>query len=174
MISLAATLSSATSTRRLARRSGTTVPAALGSPTPSQAVKETVVPTSGSLSSPICPSIISTRRRQIVRPRPVPPCLRVVDMSPCVKGWNRRSACSRVMPMPVSLHRKAELAPLARRLQRLDPQPDLPVLGELDRIADQVGEDLPEAQGITHQALWHRGRQVRQELPAPFHAPSAR
>ena len=37
-----------------------------------------------------------------MRPRPVPPYLRVVDMSACVNGWNSFAACSCVMPMPVS------------------------------------------------------------------------
>jgi hypothetical protein len=72
------------------------------------------------------------------------------------------------------LHRKAELAPLARRLQRLHAQPDLPALGELDRIADQVGEDLPEAKRITHQALAAPRPAGAPGTPAPFHAPSAR
>ena len=55
-------------------------------------VNENVVPAPGSLSSQSRPSISSTRRRQMVRPRPVPPCLRVVDMSACVNGWNSFAA----------------------------------------------------------------------------------
>ncbi len=65
-------------------------------------MKEKVLPTPGSLSSQIWPPINSTSRRLMVRPSPVPPCLRVVDMSACEKGWNNFAACSRVMPMPVS------------------------------------------------------------------------
>ena len=38
----------------------------------------------------------------MVSPRPVPPCLRVVDMSACVNGWKRRADCSGVIPAPVS------------------------------------------------------------------------
>ena len=60
------------------------------------------MPTPGSLSSQMRPPISSTSRRQIVSPRPVPPCLRVVDMSACVNGWNSFADCSGVMPMPVS------------------------------------------------------------------------
>ena len=38
------------------------------------------------------------------RPRPVPPYLRVVEVSAWLNDWNRRAHCSGVMPMPVSLH----------------------------------------------------------------------
>ena len=85
-ISRAAALSSTTSTRSRASFSGTIFPVPVAAPTPSQAVKKNVVPTPGSLSSQMRPPINSTSRRQIVRPRPVPPCLRVVDMSACVNG----------------------------------------------------------------------------------------
>ena len=61
-----------------------------------------VLPTPGSLSSRICPPINSTSRSEMVRPRPVPPCLRVVDMSAWVKGRKSLPTCSGVMPMPVS------------------------------------------------------------------------
>ena len=74
----------------------------VAAPTPSQTVKKKVLPTPGSLSSQMRPPISSTSRRQMVRPSPVPPCLRVVDMSACVNGWNSFAACSLVMPMPVS------------------------------------------------------------------------
>ena len=42
----------------------------------------------------------------MVRPRPVPPNLRVMDSSAWVKGWKRRAICSAVMPMPVSVTSK--------------------------------------------------------------------
>ena len=70
---------------------------------PIHTVKRNVLPTPGSLSSQTWPPISSTSRRQMVSPSPVPPCFRVVDESACMKGWNRRAACSFVMPMPVSL-----------------------------------------------------------------------
>ena len=78
------------------------LPEPVAEPTPSQMVKLNVLPTPGSLSSQMRPPINSTSLREIVRPRPVPPCLRVVDMSAWVKGWNSFADCSCVMPMPVS------------------------------------------------------------------------
>ena len=44
----------------------------------------------------------SARRRTMERPSPVPPKRRVVELSACTKGWNRRLCCSSVRPMPVS------------------------------------------------------------------------
>src|SRR5436309_3204267 len=64
--------------------------------------QETVESTPASLSSQIRPPMSSTSRRQMVKPRPVPPCLRVVDISAWLKGWNNFADCSFVMPMPVS------------------------------------------------------------------------
>ncbi len=72
-------------------------------------MKKNVLPAPGSLSSQIWPPISSTSRLQIVSPSPVPPCLRVVDMSAWVKGWKRRAACSGVMPTPVSRTEKRSL-----------------------------------------------------------------
>ena len=69
-ISRAAALSSTTSTRSCASRSGTIFPEPLAAPTPSQTVKKKVLPTPGSLSSQTRPPISSTSRRQMVRPKP--------------------------------------------------------------------------------------------------------
>ena len=61
-----------------------------------------MLPTPASLSAQMLPPIISTSRLLIESPRPVPPNLRVVDVSAWVNAWNSRAACSGVMPMPVS------------------------------------------------------------------------
>ena len=42
----------------------------------------------------------------------------------------------------------------------VDQQADLAPLGELDRIAGQVGEDLAQAPGISHHPAWRQGRHV--------------
>ena len=70
---------------------------------PNSAVKLNVLPLPYSLSTHIFPFIISTRRLQIVNPSPVPPNLRVVDESACVKDLNSFPFCSSVNPIPVSL-----------------------------------------------------------------------
>ena len=54
-------------------------------PTPNEAVKWKVLPTPAWLSTQMLPSIISTRRFEMESPRPVPPYLRVVEVSACEK-----------------------------------------------------------------------------------------
>lgn len=49
------------------------------------------------------PPISSVRRLQIAKPQPVPPYLRVVELSACVKDLNSNEMRSSGMPMPVSL-----------------------------------------------------------------------
>ena len=66
-------------------------------------VNQNVEPLPSSLSTPIWPPIISTSRLQMARPSPVPPYLRVVDASTCMKAWNSELTRSGGMPMPVSV-----------------------------------------------------------------------
>ena len=65
-------------------------------------VKKKVLPLSTWLSTQMRPPIISTRREQMARPRPVPPCLRVVDPSAWRKASKMKPFLSAGMPMPVS------------------------------------------------------------------------
>ena len=67
-----------------------------------RAVKAKVLPRPGSLSTVICPPIRATSREAMVRPRPVPPYLRVVEVSSCSKARKMLSCLSFGMPMPVS------------------------------------------------------------------------
>jgi hypothetical protein len=50
--------------------------------------------------------------RQMESPRPVPPWCRVVDLSPCVNGWNRFSCTALEMPGPVSTTEKTSFLTL--------------------------------------------------------------
>ncbi|MBV6475800.1 MAG: hypothetical protein MOGDAGHF_01366 [Rhodocyclaceae bacterium] len=105
VISRADSLSSTTSTRAAA---GTpeVAPAAASGCTPKRAVKWNTDPRPGSLSTQMRPPISSTSALEIARPRPVPPYLRVVELSAWLKGWKSLAHCSGVMPMPLSLTRK--------------------------------------------------------------------
>ena len=166
-ISRAAALSSTTSTRSCAELLGNDLARCpWPAPTPSQTVKKKVLPTPGSLSSQICPPISSTSRRQMVRPRPVPPCLRVVDMSACVNGWNSFAACSGVMPMPVSRTENLSCTFSPVRSSSSIFSRISPLLGELDGVVDEVGQDLAEPQRVAQQVLRDVRRDVRQELQA--------
>ena len=87
-------------------RSGVSGPegevSALASVNPSRVVNQNVEPWPGRISTPISPPIISASVLHIASPSPVPPNLRVVDFSACVKDWKRRAWASGEMPIPVS------------------------------------------------------------------------
>ena len=59
-------------------------------PRPSRTVTMKVEPMPGSLKTSTPPCMASARRRTMDRPSPVPPKRRVVELSACTKGWNRR------------------------------------------------------------------------------------
>ena len=56
--------------------------------------------------SSIRPPMILASRREMARPRPVPPKRRVTEASVCVKGSKMRSCSSSGMPIPVLLPRR--------------------------------------------------------------------
>ena len=103
-------------------------------------VKWKVLPAPDLALDPQPPPISSTRRDEIVRPRPVPPYLRVVDPSACAKASKMTAACPSGCPMPVSRTWKCELEPSStpRASQTSTRTNTSPLLGELDRVAHQV------------------------------------
>jgi hypothetical protein len=123
-------------------------------------------------------------RREMVSPSPVPPNRRVVDGSACVKG-------AKQLADHLGRHPDARVRHLALEGRagggggpdQPDPQVHAPDLGELDRVRQQVGEDLPDPRRIGvdprgHGALVlhrqgdalverlgpHEGRHVRHQL----------
>ena len=129
-------------------------------------------------STHIVPPIISASRRLTARPRPVPPYLRVVEASTWLKAWNRRSIRSGGMPMPVS--RTAEVDRDCGDRDR-----ELPVLlgpcstrdhhltrfGELDRVAQQVDQDLPQPRDVADNGRRDVGGHLDKPGPAPSRRP---
>ena len=112
-----------------------------------------VEPAPGVLSTDTSPPISWARRRTIERPRPVPPKRRVVELSAWEKGWNSRACCASFMPMPVSL---TDSTTRVRAVaQRLGAGADhgAAALGELERVAEQVEQDLAHARGIADQRV---------------------
>ena len=73
---------------------------------PKRALKWKVEPWPGVLSTQTWPSISSTSFLEMARPSPVPPYLRVVELSAWLNDWNNRSHCSAVIPMPLSRTQK--------------------------------------------------------------------
>ena len=65
-------------------------------------VNQKMLPTPGVLVAPASPPISSASCFVIARPRPVPPCVRVVELSPCSNAVNSFGSTSGAMPIPVS------------------------------------------------------------------------
>ncbi len=71
----------------------------------SRAVKWNVDPRPSLLSSQIRPGIISIKRIEMLSPRPVPPYLRVVEVSAWLNGSKIIFCLSGEIPTPVSRQR---------------------------------------------------------------------
>ena len=80
-------------------------------------------------------------------PRPVPSWRRVEEPSTCANFSNTFCSFSAGMPMPVSSTRTLSWTDAVDGLAA-DIDQHMALLGELDGIAEQVGDDLPEAAGI--------------------------
>ena len=106
--------------------------------------------------------------RLMARPRPVPPYLRLVEASACWKASNTIFCFSTGMPTPVSVTSKATTDDrlVERRVvgtpagpHRQHAQPDAALGGELQRVGQQVLQDLLQALGVGDQAarpVWDR------------------
>ena len=70
------------------------------------------------LSTQMRPSIIVTSREEIARPRPVPPYLRVVELSAWKKAPKMRACLAGGMPMPVSETSNSSRTSPSRRSSR--------------------------------------------------------
>ena len=84
----------------------------------------------------------------IARPRPVPPYLRVVDESACENDWNSRPAARRDADAGVAHREVSSHAPSRAARCGRDRQHDLARVGELDRVAEQVEQDLPQPRHV--------------------------
>ena len=138
---------------------------------PKRAVKAKVLPRPGTLSTVICPPIRATSRAAMVRPRPVPPYLRVVEVSSCSKAWKIFACFSGGMPMPVSVTANRILASwrdpvyavrgrhqgCRRPLVIPRSTTTSPAFGELDGVAHEVEEHLAEPAGVADQGIGHVG-----------------
>ena len=126
-------------------------PAALSSGTSNQKV----APRPGSESTPMLPPIRSTMRLQITSPRPVPPYRRVVEASACANARNRLPMLSLLMPMPVSRTSKRNSCWVLVSPLRVTTTVTAAALGELERVADQVGQHLAQAHRIAAHGQSH-------------------
>ena len=108
----------------------------------------------------------SARCRDMERPRPDPPNLRVVELSAWMKGANRLLMRSAGMPMPVSCTEKSRfedvpLSPVTLPPAGLDrhaagpghreAQGHCAALGEFDGVAQEIEQHLAQPRRITHE-----------------------
>ena len=73
---------------------------------PGSIVTLKVLPLPGSERTSMSPPRASASRLLMHRPSPVPPNLRVDELSTWLNGWKSFPTCSSVMPMPVSVTSK--------------------------------------------------------------------
>ena len=71
--------------------------------TSSDSSNQNVLPTPGSVSTPMSPSMRATSCRAVARPRPAPPYWRVLEESPWEKASKSPARTESVIPIPVSL-----------------------------------------------------------------------
>ena len=96
----------------------------------------------------------------------MPPYLRVVAASACSKGLNSLAAAAGAMPMPVSRTANFEHDARRRCARRWRTETTTsPLLGELDRVADEVHDHLAQAVDVADQRIGHV--RVRRRTPAP-------
>ena len=140
-------LSSTTSTRRPVSRSVDRGwrDAGVGGAAGSGSVNQKVLPSPGSLSTPSVPPMAVTSWRQMARPRPVPPNLRVVEESACENASNSRSrsalvdADAGVGDLEPDHHAVRVRHPPAGR-----GRPPRPCVGELHRVGGEVQQHLAQ------------------------------
>ena len=119
LVALSSTARMRTPVTSIGSRRSSPLPRTVASCLANCAVNQKVEPTPGSLATPISPPMSCTRRRQMDRPRPVPPNRRVVEASACVNASNNTSSLSAAMPMPVSRTSKRTVASASPSSTRL-------------------------------------------------------
>ena len=97
------TLSSTTTTRKPASCDTSAGNSAVSVSGSRRITKWNSLPCPTSLSTHKRPARASTRRLEMVKPRPVPPNLRVVELSSCENASKIEASLDSGMPMPVSL-----------------------------------------------------------------------
>jgi hypothetical protein len=70
----------------------------------------------------------------------------------------------KVLPTPASLSTDLEACPAVALVEPCDRYLDVPLFGELDRVADQVGQDLAHPQRVAQEPLRHVVRHAEHQL----------
>ena len=131
------------------------------------------------LDRDLAPHQLDQLRGEIARPRPVPPRSRFAAESTWVKRWKRCRFAASGMPTPVSRTATRSRPPSAAI--EAEARLDAARLGELDRVADEVDQHLPEprrrrrrATGGTSSATVALTSRSRPPQPAAISATTSR
>ena len=130
-------------------------------------VNQNRLPTPSRLSAPIVPSISSTSCLQIESPRPVPPIVagrshtRLFEALELPRLLFGRQADAAVGDL------EAQQAPPVRPVGHREENRDFAVLGELDRISDEIDEDLAQANGFAVDMVRHTVGGLADEVEVP-------
>ena len=114
-----------------------------------------VEPSPTRLSAVIVPPSTPTSRCTMLRPRPTPPVWRVLLSPICRKASKIDPSSLGGMPDPVS---ETAMVDPAGLVVRRDGHGDRPLLGELDRVVDEVADDLLQLDAVG----LHRRRRLRE------------
>ena len=131
---------------------------------PKLAVKLNVLPSPGALSTQIRPCIIDTSVDEIASPRPVPPNLprrRTVGLA---EGLEDRVLVLGRDADPGVGDGEAQHAGLAAIGVGPDGDEHVALLGELDRVAHEVDQNLAEPERIADERCGNRGIDVDEQL----------
>ncbi len=126
------------------------------------------MPWPGGLCTSMRPPIATASSWLIARPRPLPPWRCAVRRpSACSKRWNSRASCP-------ALHARtgvADSSSISRWASSALRNATSPRLGELDRVAAQVEQDLSHPAGIAAQCRVAFRARVAAENGSPLAAP---
>ena len=116
---------------------------------PVSTVARKELPMPGVLVPMMSPPSICARRLLMVRPRPVPPNRLVIELSACENGLKDRGLLlGRHSDARVDhVESDVRVGPIGQ-IHQPHHQPHAAELGELDRVAQQIDENLPEPRGI--------------------------
>ena len=72
----------------------------------------------------------------------------MVEASAWVKGWKSLVRCSSAHAYPCVADLEEDRGPIGGVFGELGPEGHLALFGELDRVPQDVGEDLPQPEGV--------------------------
>ena len=140
----------------------------------SGSVNQNVLPSPGSLSTPSVPPMAVTNWREMARPRPVPPNLRVVEESACENGVEEALGVRHVDADAGVGDLEPDHHAVGAGVLQLGAEHDLALLGELHRVRGQVQQHLAQSGRVAAQPDAAAPGSSRRAARGPCAAPTRR